>query len=170
MINDEKYEYWDIFSDVPKTEEIAKEMRNKGINFPLNTIENRWAAYGIWDLAQEDNTNLIEQSSFGSIISLFFGGMSVSASTEMYLREETIENQCVDMWNLIDDTLPQKERLIQFYNKIKGLYVSDIDEYWRNTERINLRVSMKTLQRFEAVEGETYNEKMINLLQRWEDD
>lgn len=170
MINSNEYEYWDIFSDAPKTEELTEKMRNKRINFPLNTLENRWCAYAIYDLEEAGSSNLIEQSSFGSIISLFFGGMSVSASTEMYLREETIENHCIDMWNLIDDTLTQKERLIQFYNKIKELYVSDIDEYWRNTERINLRVSMKTFQRFEAVEGKTYNEKLVNLLQRWEDD
>ena len=96
--------------------------------------------------------------------------MAVSASTEYYIKEETIENQCVDMWNLIDDTLSTKERLKEFYNKIKELYTSNINEYWRNTERINLRVSMKTFQRFEAVEGKTYNEKLVNLLQRWEDD
>ena len=169
MINKE-YEYWDLFSDVPKTEKLTDEMGKKGINFPLNTIENRWCAYAIYDLEQSGISNLIEQSSFGSIISLFFGGKAVSASTEYYIKEETIENQCVDMWNLIDDTLSTKERLKEFYNKIKELYTSNINEYWRNTERINLRVSMKTFQRFEAVEGKTYNEKLVNLLQRWEDD
>lgn len=170
MINDERYEYWDIFSDVPKTEKLTDEMRKKGINFPLNTLENRWCAYAIYDLEQSGSSNLIEQSSFGSTISLFFGGMGVSASTEMYIREETIENQCIDMWNLLDDTLSTKQKLVEFYEKIKELYISNINEYWRNTERINLRVSMKTLQRFEAVEGETYNKKLVNLLQRWEDD
>lgn len=170
MINNKRYEYWDIFTDAPKTEAIAEEIRARGINFPLNTLENRWCAYAIYDLEEAGSSNLIEQSSFGSIISLFFSGMGVSASTERYLREETIENQCVDMWNLIDDTLSTKEKLKEFYKKIKELYISDINEYWRNTERINLRVSMKTLQRFEDVEGETYNEKLINLLQRWEDE
>ena len=71
MINKE-YEYWDLFSDVPKTEKLTDEMGKKGINFPLNTIENRWCAYAIYDLEQSGISNLIEQSSFGSIISLFF--------------------------------------------------------------------------------------------------
>ena len=149
MINDEKYEFWDIFPNSPQLSEIEEELREKGLGVVSRTLEERWLNYAIYDFSKETD-NIIELSSFGYIISLFFGGMGVSASTDYYLKEETIELHCVDLWNLIDDALPQKEKLKQFYGKIKELYINDINEYWRNTERINMRVSLKTAQEFET--------------------
>lgn len=166
MFFEEKFTY-KIIEDVP-AETLQEFCNENDINMQLGIMDNMdWAIFSQY-YGSNNGLNFIESVSFAYMVSMFMTGLGVSASTEMYLKEEEIEYNILDALNDIkvqfDDELEQARALFDY---IFILYNEKISPYWRKTERMNLRVSIKQLEDFNSVPGNSKSDKLQTLLDNY---
>ncbi|WP_042708038.1 hypothetical protein [Methanobrevibacter wolinii] len=166
-----------MFFDNTKIKEISQEeitdeflqefINKKELGFRVSDSEsNRWTAYAVYIGIEKMNLTQFESCSFGYMISLYFSGMGLSCGTDTWFREDEIELKLLNRYNdlLSDETLNDHERKKNLFKFICDLYKNHIDKYAYKTETLSFRVSISTKQRFDEIEGNSFNEKLINLL------
>lgn len=150
-------------------EELQRFLKEQGISMQIVDNSTRWAAYGQW-YAHRKGWDVIRSTSFSYMVSLFFAGMGVSASTEMYIKEETMEYDIIDFLNEIKENPlpPEQERAVPavLFQHIVDIYANHIDKYEYATERLSLKLTPSQMARFQAVEGDTMKDKFLYLLQQ----
>ena len=72
----------------------------------------------------------------------------------------------MDKYNdlLSDESLNDHERKKNLFKFICDLYQNHIDKYAYKTETLSFRTSISTKWRFDDVEGDSFNDKLVNLL------
>lgn len=149
-------------------EELQRFLTEQGISVQIVDDSTRWAAYGQW-YAHRKGWDVIRSTSFSYMISLFFAGMGVSASTEMYIKEETMEYDIIDFLNEIRETPlpPEQERAVPavLFQHIVDIYANHIDKYEYATERMSIKLTPSQMEKFQTVEGSTNKEKFLYLLE-----
>lgn len=166
MFFEEKFNYR-IIEDVP-AETLDEFCRENGLNIRMgDMISTDWAIFSQW-YGANNGLNFIESVSFAYMVSNFLSGMGVSASTEMYLREEQIEFALLEKLNELREQIPdEKEQAIKMFESIFVFYKEELSPYWRKTEQMNLRLSIRQLEDFKRVRGDSNSEKLQTLLDNY---
>lgn len=166
MFFEQKFDY-NIIEEV-SAETLQEFCNENDLNIKVGVMDNTdWAIFAQW-YGSNHGLNFIESVSFAYMVSLFMTGLGVSASTEFYLKEEQIEYNILDALNDIkvqfDDEFEQARTLFDY---IFILYKEKITQYWKKTERMNLRVSVRQLDDFNNVEGKSKSDKLQTLLDNY---
>ena len=147
-------------------EELQRFLTEQGISMQIVDNSTRWAAYGQY-YGHKKGWDVIRSTSFSYMVSLFFAGMGVSASTEMYIKEETMEYDIIDFLNsLREEGMTEEEQITKLFKHIVEVYDNNIDKYEYATERLSLKLTPSQMARFQSVEGDTIKEKFLYLLKQ----
>lgn len=159
------YEYTIIDDSV--SENDLKEFLKENMIF-LEIVDNstRWCAFAHY-YGHKHGLSSVHATSFSYMVSLFMTGMGISASTEIYFKEEKIELDLVDEYNSInEEEIPEKEKVIKMFDTIFKLYSEEISEYEYATERVSLKLTPSQMEKFLSLDGENNKQKFINLLEK----
>jgi len=165
MFWEKEYDYTII--DKNMTDEILKEfLKKNGITLDIVDNSTRWCAYAQY-YAHQHGFDVIKATSFSYIVSLFMTGMGISASTEMYFKEEKIEYDLVDELNTIkSEDISEEEQVKKMFNHIFGIYSQHISDYEYATERLSFKLTPSEMEKFMSIEGKNNKEKFKKLLEQ----
>lgn len=168
-----------MFFDNTKIEEISDEEINdeflqefinkKNLGFRVSDSEsNRWTAYAVYVGMDKLCLTQFEACSFGYMVSLFFSGMGLSCGTDTWFREDEIELKILNKYNdlLSEESLNDHERKKNLFYFICDLYKKHIDKYAYKTETLSFRTSISTKLKFDNVEGDSFNDKLLYLMNK----
>ncbi|MBQ6220063.1 MAG: hypothetical protein IJH63_10000 [Methanobrevibacter sp.] len=146
-------------------EELQQFLNEIGVGFQIIDNPTRWAAYAQYH-ARENGFDIIRATSFAYMCSLFFGGMGISAGTEMYIKEEQIKYAIIDALNNIKSIkdMSEEKKVKMTFEFIFNLYSVDISQYEYATERLSLRITPSEMKKFQSLEGKTNKDKFKSLL------
>lgn len=138
-------------------------------NIDLHIIDNAttWVAFTQY-YGRNHGLDDISATSMSSIVSTLYAGMNVSASTEVYIREEEILFDCIEKLNSLRKQGHSEETVaIMLFNHIFGIYKNQIDKYEYKDENLVFRIGSASLMRFMTVDGDTKSDKFRTLLQHY---
>ena len=160
-----KNEYnYKIIDDTVSEKELQEFLRKNYISMDIVDNSTTWAAFAQY-YGRKNGFNPIHSSSFAYIVSLFMTGMGISASTEAYIKEETLELNLVDYYNqLQSEDSSETEKVIKMFNHIFKVYSEDISEYEYSTERLSFKLTPSEMKKFQSLEGKNNKEKFKTLL------
>ena len=140
-------------------EELQQFLKENGIGFQIVDNSTRWCAFAQC-YAHKHGFDIIKATSFSYIVSLFMTGMGISASTEMYFKEEKLELDLIDYLNTLKSTFPddEVEQVKCLFLKIFKIYSENISEYEYATERLSFKLTPSEMEKFQNVPGETNKE------------
>ena len=138
-------------------------------NITLTIVDNstRWCAYAQY-YGLTTGLDIVTSTSFSYMASLFMTGMGISAGTEQYFKEETLELDLIDELNHIrKEIINEKEQVIKMFYTIVDIYTTDkISKYEYATERLSLKLTPSQMNKFQNIPGDNYKDKFINLLNK----
>lgn len=147
-------------------EELQQFLNEKGIGLQIVDNSTRWCAFAQY-YAIDNEFDVIKATSFSYMVSLFMTGMGISASTEMYFKEETLEYDLVDYFNTIKSEIPNEEEQVKdMFNHIFEVYNEHISEYEYATERLSFKLTPSEMEKFQSLEGKNNKEKFKFLLNK----
>lgn len=148
-------------------EELQQFLNEKDIVFEIVDNSTRWCAFGQY-YAHKHNFGIIKATSFAYMVSLFMTGMGISASTEMYFKEEQLEYDLIDYLNELKSTIPdnEEEQVKQMFLKIFKTYDEDISDYEYSSERLSFKLTPSEMEKFQSIEGDNNKEKFKKLLDK----
>ena len=136
-------------------------------NILCEIVDNstRWCAFAHY-YGRTHGLNDVSATSFAYMVSIFMTGMGISASTEMYIKEETIEGYLLDYLNELRTAFPddEEEQAKCLFLKTFKIYSEVIDKYEYKTEKLDMRLGFSIYDKFMKVEGKTKADKLRNLL------
>lgn len=160
-----KYEY-SIIDDEITDKDLQEFIKENNIFLDIVDNSTRWCAFA-QHYGHKHGLSSVHATSFSYMVSLFMTGMGISASTEIYFKEEKIELDLVDEYNSInEEEIPEKEKVIKMFDSIFKLYSEEISEYEYATERVSLKLTPSQMEKFLSLEGENNKQKFINLLEK----
>ena len=97
-----KKEYnYKIIDDTVSEKELQEFLRENNIFLDIVDNSTAWAAFAhIYGL--QHGFNPIHTASFAYMVSMFLGGIGISAGTDAYIKEETIEKELLNTYNEIN--------------------------------------------------------------------
>ncbi len=165
MFWNEVYEYT-IIDDSVSDNDLKEFLKENMIFLEIVDNSTRWCAFAHY-YGHKHGLSSVHATSFSYMVSLFMTGMGISASTEIYFKEEKIELDLVDEYNSInEEEIPEKEKVIKMFDSIFKLYSEEISEYEYATERVSLKLTPSQMEKFLSLEGENNKQKFINLLEK----
>lgn len=147
-------------------EELQRFLQENDIGLQIVDNSTRWCAYAQY-YAHEEGFDMIHATSFAYMVSLFMTGMGISASTEMYIKEETLELDLVDKLNEIkSENKDEKLQVKSMFRYIFWTYRDNISNYEYATERLSFKLTPTQMKQFQSIPGENNTEKFKNLLNK----
>jgi len=158
-----EYDYT-IIDDTMSEEDLKEFLNENGIGLQIVDNSTRWCAFAQYYAHQHD-FDVIKATSFSYIVSLFMTGMGISASTEMYFKEEQIQFDVMDkMYDIKSENIPEEAQAKKMFWCIFRMYEKEISRYEYATERLSLRLTHSEMQKFQSVPGKNNTEKFKTLL------
>ena len=147
-------------------EELQRFLQENDIGLQIVDNSTRWCAYAQY-YAHQHGFDVIKATSFSYMVSLFMTGMGISASTEMYIKEETLEYDLIDRLNEIKSEVLDEEKQVQllFYD-IFDIYSTKISDYEYATERLSFKLTPTEMEKFQSIKGENNKQKFKFLLSK----
>ena len=155
---------FEIIDDSLTVEYLQDWCHENDINLHLCDNASTWCAFAQY-YARTHDLDVLASTSFAYIISSLFAGMGVSASTEIYFRENEISFDAIEHLNQLRKDFDDEEyiaRMLFFH--IFNIYHDNIWKYEFKDQKICLRVGESTMAKIESAEGKTISEKIMNLL------
>ena len=145
-------------------DELEQYAKERALPYYRDDTATIWNIYA-QKYAEERGMTHSCRLSFGYIVSSIFGGMGVSCSTAYYFKEEEILDECISTLNeLRESELSEKEVMKELFNFIFIRYDEKIESYCYKTEKLNLKISLPMMERFNQIEGGSNAEKFRNLM------
>lgn len=145
-------------------EELQEFLVENDIGLQIVDNATRWCAFAQY-YGLKHGLDVVKATSFSYMISLFMTGMGISASTEMYFKEEQLEYDLIDYWNKIKSEISDEETQVKtMFNRIFEVYKEHISDYEYATERLSLRLTPSEMEKFKSVDGKDNKEKFKSLL------
>lgn len=145
-------------------EELEQFLEKIDVKFQIVDNSTRWCAFAQY-YAHENGFDIVHATSFAYIVSLFMTGMGISAGTEMYIKEETLEYDLIDKLNEIKSEISNEDEQVKtMFNTIFNVYSNDISNYEYATERLSFKLTPTEMKKFQSVTGENNKEKFKKLL------
>lgn len=148
-------------------EELQQFLKENEIGLQIVDNSTRWCAFAQC-YALKHNFDVIKATSFSYMVSLFMTGMGISASTEMYFKEEQLEYDLIDYMNKLKSAFPEdeEEQVKCMFLKIFKIYDENISNYEYSTERLSFKLTPSEMKKFQSVPGKTNKEKFKKLLDK----
>lgn len=158
----EKKEVNEIYNvELEKLEDYAKK---NGIPFYKEEISSHWNTFAHY---RANNIGLCDICcrSFGGLISAMIGGLGYSCGTDIFIREEELENNCIDLYNQIQkEEYSEEDKIRIFFEKVLLIYSEEIEEYTYKNRKVSVMMSEVMFQSFNEIEGKTKSDKFRTLI------
>ncbi len=160
-----EYEY-NIIDDSISVDYLQKWCKENGIDINIGDNSSAWCAFTQYYCISH-KLDMISAASMGYIVSSLFAGNGMSASTEIYIREEEITFNVVEKLNELHTEYDDEDIVaVNLFDYIFDLYQNNISDYEYKDEKLIFRVGTASLLRFMEIEGESKSDKFRNLLQK----
>lgn len=147
-------------------DELQKFLKENDIGLQIVDNSTCWCAYAQY-YAHKEGFDMVHATSFAYMVSLFMTGMGISASTEMYIKEETLELDLIDKLNGIKSKSSNEEEQVKtMFNSIFDIYSNHISEYEYATERLSFKLTPTEMRKFQSLPGENNKQKFKSLLDK----
>ena len=135
-------------------------------NIELSIVDNptEWCAFAhVYGL--KHGFNPIHTASFAYMVSMFIGGMGISAGTDAYIKEETIEKELLNTYNEITkQNATEETKVLKMFDAIVDLYSNRIHLFEYCSEWITFRLTPTERELFKKLPGKTAREKFHHLM------
>ena len=130
-------------------------------------LSTYWAGFArMW--GELHGLSYLEASSFSYMVSMVMTGMGVSCGSDMYFREEDIEQKVLNMYDELNKRDIDDEALgVAMFMGIYELYLHDSEKYTFKTNALNFRLSQTDFDRFMNVPGIKKSDKLRFLLDKY---
>lgn len=160
-----KKEYnYKIIDDNVSEKELQEFLRENDIYRDIVDNSTAWAAFAQY-YGRKNGFNPIHSASFAYIVSMFIGGMGISAGTDAYIKEETIEKELLNTYNEINkQDITEETKVLKMFDAIVDLYTNRIHLFEYCSERLNFKVTPTERELFRKIPGKTAREKFHHLM------
>ena len=160
-----KKEYnYKIIDDTISEKELQEFLRENYICLDIVDNSTAWAAFAQY-YGRKNGFNPIHSSSFAYIVSMFLGGMGISAGTDAYIKEETVEEDLLNTYNEINKQDTAEEmKVLKMFDAIVDLYTNRIHLLEYCSEWISFKVTPTERELFRKLPGKTTREKFHHLM------
>ena len=135
-------------------------------NIELSIVDNptEWCAFAhVYGL--KHGFNPIHTASFAYMVSMFLGGIGISAGTDAYIKEETVEQELLNTYNEITkQNATEETKVLKMFDAIVDLYTNRIHLFEYCSEWISFKVTPTERELFRKVPGKTAREKFHHLM------
>ena len=160
-----KKEYnYKIIDDTVSTEYLRIVLERNNIELSIVDNPTEWCAFA-HSYGLKHGFNPIHSASFAYMVSLFLGGMGISAGTDAYIKEETVEKELLNTYNEINkqDTI-EETKVLKMFDAIVDLYTNRIHLFEYCSEWISFKVTPTERELFRKLPGKTAREKFHHLM------
>ena len=160
-----KKEYnYKIIDDTVSTEYLRIVLERNNIELSIVDNPTEWCAFA-HSYGLKHGFNPIHSASFAYMVSLFLGGMGISAGTDAYIKEETVEKELLNTYNEINkqDTI-EETKVLKMFDAIVDLYTNRIHLFEYCSEWISFKVTPTERELFRKIPGKTTREKFQHLM------
>ena len=160
-----KKEYnYKIIDDTISEKELQEFLRENYICLDIVDNSTAWAAFAQY-YGRINGFNPIHSASFAYMVSMFIGGMGISAGTDAYIKEETVEKDLLNTYNEINkqDTA-EETKVLRMFDAIVDLYTNRIHLFEYSSEWISFKVTPTERELFRKIPGKTAREKFHHLM------
>ncbi len=160
-----KNEYnYKIIDDTVSDEYLRIALKQNNIELSIVDNPTEWCAFAhIYGL--KHGFNPIHTASFAYMVSMLIGGMGISAGTDAYIKEETVEKELLNTYNEINkqDTAEEK-KVLRMFDAIVDLYTNRIHLFEYCSEWITFKATPTERELFRKLPGKTAREKFQHLM------
>ena len=160
-----KKEYnYKIIDDTASEKELQEFLRENNIFLDIVDNSTAWAAFAhIYGL--QHGFNPIHTASFAYMVSMFLGGIGISAGTDAYIKEETVENDLLNTYNEINkQDITEETKVLRMFDAIVDLYTNRIHLFEYCSEWISFKATPTERELFNKLPGNTAREKFQYLM------
>lgn len=160
-----KKEYnYKIIDDTVSEKELQEFLRKNNIFLDIIDNSTAWAAFAQY-YGRKNGFNPIHSTSFAYMVSMFIGGIGISAGTDAHIKEETIENDLLTTYNEINkQDVTEEKKVLRMFDAIVDLYTNRIHLFEYCSEWISFKVTPTERELFKKVPGETTRKKFQHLM------
>ena len=153
-----------IIDDTVSEKELQEFLRKNYIHMDIVDNSTAWAAFAQY-YGRKKGFNLIHTASFAYIVSMFLGGMGISAGTDAYIKEETVEKELLTSYNEINNQdVSEEMKVLKMFDAIVDLYTNRIHLFEYCSEWISFKVTPTERELFRKLPGKTAREKFHYLM------
>ena len=160
-----KKEYnYKIIDDTVSTEYLRIVLERNNIELSIVDNPTEWCAFAhVYGL--KHGFNPIHTASFAYMVSMFIGGIGISAGTDAYIKEETVEQELLNNYNEITKQDATEEmKVLQMFDAIVDLYTNRIHLFEYCSEWISFKATPTERELFRKLPGKTTREKFHHLM------
>ena len=160
-----KKEYnYKIIDDTVSTEYLRIVLERNNIELSIVDNPTEWCAFAhVYGL--KHGFNPIHTASFAYMVSMFIGGIGISAGTDAYIKEETVEQELLNTYNEINkEDVTEETKVLRMFDAIVDLYVNRIHLFEYCSEWISFKVTPTERELFKKIPGKTTREKFHHLM------
>ena len=160
-----KKEYnYKIIDDTVSTEYLRIVLERNNIELSIVDNPTEWCAFA-HSYGLKHGFNPIHTASFAYMVSMFLGGMGISAGTDAYIKEETVEEDLLNTYNEINkQDITEETKVLKMFDAIVDLYTNRIHLFEYCSEWISFRLTPTERELFKKVPGKTTREKFQHLM------
>ena len=160
-----KKEYnYKIIDDTVSEKELQEFLRKNYICLDIVDNSTAWAAFAQY-YGRKNGFNPIHSASFAYMVSMFLGGMGISAGTGAYIKEETVEKELLNTYNEITKQNATEEmKVLKMFDAIVNLYSNRIHLFEYCSEWISFKLTPTERELFRKIPGKTAREKFHHLM------
>ena len=160
-----KKEYnYKIIDDTVSTEYLRIVLGRNNIELSIVDNPTEWCAFAhVYGL--KHGFNPIHTASFAYMVSMFLGGIGISAGTDAYIKEETVEKELLIDYNEINKQDTAEEmKVLKMFDAIVDLYTNRIHLFEYSSEWISFEATPTERELFRKLPGNTAREKFHYLM------
>ena len=160
-----KKEYnYKIIDDTVSEKELQEFLRKNYICLDIVDNSTAWAAFAQY-YGRKNGFNPIHSASFAYMVSMFLGGIGISAGTDAYIKEETVEKELLINYNEINkQDITEETKVLKMFDAIVDLYTNRIHLFEYCSEWITFRLTPTERELFRKLPGKTAREKFHHLM------
>lgn len=160
-----KKEYnYKIIDDTVSTEYLRMILERNNIGLLIVDNPTEWCAFA-YVYGLKHGLNPIHTASFAYMVSMFIGGIGISAGTDAYIKEETVEKELLNTYNEITkQNATEETKVLKMFDAIVDLYTNRIHLFEYCSERLNFKVTPTERELFRKIPGKTAREKFHHLM------
>ena len=160
-----KKEYnYKIIDNTVSEKELQEFLRENEICLDIVDNSTAWAAFAQY-YGRKNGFNPIHSASFAYMVSMFLGGIGISAGTDAYIKEETAVKELLNTYNEINkEDSAEETKVLRMFDAIVDLYTNRIHLFEYCSEWITFRLTPTERELFRKLPGKTTREKFQHLM------
>ena len=153
-----------IIDDTLSERELQEFLRKNNIFLDIVDNSTAWAAFA-HNYGLKQGFNPIHSASFAYMVSMFLGGIGISAGTDAYIKEGSVEKELLNTYNEINkQDVTEETKVLRMFDAIVDLYTNRIHLFEYCTEWITFKATPTERELFRKIPGKTAREKFQHLM------